>query len=198
MLFQPRAFGVPLRLDAPAVDAARQAEQPTTFTAITAKEIAVLMPPEIGDRANAVLQKPFLHRLADAPDQADRLWCEKLQRFGFANDRKSLGLVEIRGDLCEELVMGKSDRDGDADLALHVLCKPGKDIGGRRAMEAFGAGEVEEGSSIEIGSTNGVSPSIMARTARPATAYFSMFGLITMACGQASSALNIGMAERTP
>ena len=53
-------------------------------------------------------------------------------------------------------------------------------------------------SSIETGSTSGVSSSINARTSRPTLRYLSMFGLITTASGQALSALNIGIAERTP
>ena len=52
-------------------------------------------------------------------------------------------------------------------------------------------------SSIEIGSTSGVSVS-MACAPRGRRGYFSMSGLITAACGQSSSAWNIGMAERTP
>ncbi len=53
-------------------------------------------------------------------------------------------------------------------------------------------------SSMESGSTSGVSACIMVRTWRPTRTYFSMSGLMTTASGQASSALNIGMAERTP
>ena len=37
-----------------------------------------------------------------------------------------------------------------------------------------------------------------SRTSRPTAAYFAMSGRITTASGQAWSALNIGMAERTP
>jgi hypothetical protein len=33
---------------------------------------------------------------------------------------------------------------------------------------------------------------------RATPAYFAMSGVITTACGQAFSALNIGIAERTP
>ncbi len=53
-------------------------------------------------------------------------------------------------------------------------------------------------SSMESGSTNGVSSRIRARTSPPAFAYFSMFGFTTTASGQALSALNMGMAEPTP
>jgi hypothetical protein len=53
-------------------------------------------------------------------------------------------------------------------------------------------------SSIDNGSTSGVSRSISARTARPTSRYLAMSGRITTASGQAASALNIGIAERTP
>ena len=53
-------------------------------------------------------------------------------------------------------------------------------------------------SSIDSGSTSGVRSSIIARTSRPTDAYFFMSGLTTAASGQAFSALNMGIAERTP
>ena len=53
-------------------------------------------------------------------------------------------------------------------------------------------------SSIETGSTMGVSSNMSWRTWRPTAEYFSMLGLITTASGQAASALNMGIAERTP
>ena len=39
-------------------------------------------------------------------------------------------------------------------------------------------------SSIDSGSTSGVSANIALRTSRPTSTYFAMFGLITTACGQ--------------
>ena len=53
-------------------------------------------------------------------------------------------------------------------------------------------------SSMESGSTAGVSASMASRTSRPTRAYFCMSGGITTAFGQAFSALNIGIAECTP
>ena len=53
-------------------------------------------------------------------------------------------------------------------------------------------------SSIDNGSTTGVSRSISARTARPTSLYFAMSGRITTASGQTDSALNIGIAECSP
>ncbi len=53
-------------------------------------------------------------------------------------------------------------------------------------------------SSIDSGSTRGVSDCMSSRTSRPTRLYFSKSGRTTTASGQASSALNMGMAERTP
>ncbi len=53
-------------------------------------------------------------------------------------------------------------------------------------------------SSIDSGSTSGVSSNIAVRTARPTSTYLAMFGLMTTRFGQRLSASNIGMAERMP
>ena len=53
-------------------------------------------------------------------------------------------------------------------------------------------------SSIDKGSTCGVSSSIIRRTSRPTRTYFSMFGAMTTAAGHSRRAWNMGMAERTP
>jgi len=53
-------------------------------------------------------------------------------------------------------------------------------------------------SSIETGSTNGVSLNMSARTSRPTRAYFSMSGRTTLACGHNRRASNIGIADLTP
>ena len=53
-------------------------------------------------------------------------------------------------------------------------------------------------SSMDSGSTRGVRLCIIARTSRPTATYFFMSGLMTVACGHARNAWNIGMAECTP
>ncbi len=76
----------------------------------------------------------------------------------------------------------------------------------RRAIWAAGERPVRrrvplrsrKASSSESGSTSGVSASIIARIARETSKYRAMRGLMTTASGQSLSALNIGMAERTP
>ena len=53
-------------------------------------------------------------------------------------------------------------------------------------------------SSMERGSTSGVSWNIIVRTSPPTAAYFFMPGLTTVASGQRLGAWNIDMAECTP
>jgi hypothetical protein len=53
-------------------------------------------------------------------------------------------------------------------------------------------------SSMDSGSTRGVSSNIIPRTCRPTSTYFCIFGRTTVADGQSCSALNIGMADRMP
>ena len=53
-------------------------------------------------------------------------------------------------------------------------------------------------SSIDSGCNSGVSVAIIARICRPTATYLAKSGRITTASGQAFSALNIGMALRTP
>jgi hypothetical protein len=53
-------------------------------------------------------------------------------------------------------------------------------------------------SSIDTGSTSGVSLNMSSRTWRPTRAYFSMSGRTTLACGHSRRASNMGIADRTP
>ena len=53
-------------------------------------------------------------------------------------------------------------------------------------------------SSIDTGSTRGVSLNMRARTSRPTRAYFSMSGRTTVACGHSRRASNMGIADFTP
>ena len=51
---------------------------------------------------------------------------EERQRLGAADDGEAARLVEVRGDLGEELVVAEPDRDGDAELALDPLLEAGE------------------------------------------------------------------------
>ena len=78
------------------------------------------------------------------------------------------------------------------------IAKRAKTLAGERLCKRAVPVRSRKASSIDNGSTMGVSASIICRTSRPTRAYFSIFGRTTRACGQSRSASNIGMAERTP
>ena len=130
----------------------------------------------------------------------DRLRRQERRRLRAAEHRKAARLVEVGGDLGEELVDGQPDRHGDADArARPRAAKRASDLR-RRSCRAAARCRTRSmnASSIDTGSTSGVSSSISARTSRPTAAYFSMSGCTTLACGQSRRASNIGIAERTP
>jgi hypothetical protein len=87
----------------------------------------------------AVAGEPCRAHLADAEDEAHRLFGEERLRFARAQDRKAARLVEIGGDLGEKLVAGKPDRDGDAELSFDLGGEARQHLRGRQAMQPFGA-----------------------------------------------------------
>ena len=147
-------------------------------------------------RRKAVAGKPRRAHLADAEDEAHRLRREERRRLACAQHRKAARLVEIGGDLGEEFVAGQPDRNGDARASSRPRRQSAPapwraSVPCRRSVPE----RSRNASSIDSGSTSGVSASIIWRTSRPTRAYFSMFGRTTRACGQSRSASNIGMAE---
>ena len=82
---------------------------------------------------------------------------------------------------------------------LDALLEAGEGDGRRRLMQPLGAGQVEE-RLVDRQRLDGRRQRQHQRRAprAPTRAYFAMSGGITTACGQAFSALNIGIAERTP
>ena len=67
-----------------------------------------------------------------------------MPRFGLAEHRKAARLVEVGGDLGEELVGRKPDRNRDAELALDAPAKRASDLAGAHAVQPLGAGQVDE------------------------------------------------------
>ena len=102
----------------------------------------------------------------------------KLDRLRLADDRKAARLAEVGGDLGEELAVGQPDRNGDADLLLDARARirPARSAGGRACSRSVPA-RSRKASSIESGSTSGVSSCIMARTSRPTPHIFLHVGL---------------------
>ena len=100
---------------------------------------------QVGDGADALGLERAHGGAADAPDDRDRLAGEEVGGLGAADQREAARLVEVGGDLGEELVVGEADRDGEAELALDAGLQAGEQDRRRGAVQALGAGEVEEG-----------------------------------------------------
>jgi hypothetical protein len=187
-----------VRRDAAVVLAPREVPEALARLAEARVEVAALPAKEVGEGADAGGFERGLSDLAHAPDEADGAVAEKGGRIGPSDDREAARLVEVRGDLGEELVVREPDRAGDAELLLHPAGEAGEHDGGRRVMEALRAPRSRKASSRERGSTMGVRSSIIARTCRETSTYRSIRPFTTTASGQSFSAWNIGMAERTP
>src|SRR5690606_14994400 len=82
---------------------------------------------------------------ADARELRELQGREIVEGLGAADQGEAARLVGVGGDLREIARMREPDRDGDAEVALDLLLEPREEMGGRRAMEAGGAGEIEEG-----------------------------------------------------
>jgi hypothetical protein len=80
----------------------------------------------------------------DAPDQRYLLVAEKIERLGLSDDRKAARLFEIGGDLGEELAVGKTDRDRDADLLFHAARELRQNPCGTVLVQPLGARQVEK------------------------------------------------------
>ena len=69
----------------------------------------------------------------------------KALRFGLADDREAARLLQLGGQLGQELVARETDGHGDADLALDAGGDQRQRLGGRRGLGAVVVGEVEIG-----------------------------------------------------
>jgi hypothetical protein len=113
--------------------------------AVAPRQLAVVEGTQLANLRDAVARQPLGQGGADAPDQPDRLGAEELGRFSAPDDREAARLVEIGGDLGEELVVAEPDRDGDADLALDAAGQLHHRMRRRAAVQQLGAGQVEKG-----------------------------------------------------
>ena len=177
------AFGLALRVHAAVVDAAREPPQPAPLDAVAAHQVGLVGLLQVRDGVVAVALQPRLRRLADAPDEADRLVARK-RRLVLAEHRKAARLVEVGGDLGEELV-GRSPIETVMPMSSSTrLAKRASARAGLMRCSRSVPVRSMKASSIESGSTCGVSSSISWRTSRPTRTYFAMLGVITVACGQ--------------
>ena len=83
---------------------------------------------------------------ADAPDHA-RPACGRGRPRSRPRPitRKPRGLSRSEAILARNLLWRQADRDGEPELGLDPRLQPGQQDGGRGAVQALGAGEVEEG-----------------------------------------------------
>ena len=152
--------------------------------------------PEQGDALDCQLAR---QRGPDAGQQPDRLGCQQRRGLSSADHREAARLVAACRDLCQQPVGGEADRYGDADRLFPPRGRsgPARWRAARRAAPRCRRGRAPPRRSTAAASS-GVSVAIMARICRPTATYFAKSGRITTASGQAFSALNIGMALRTP
>jgi hypothetical protein len=138
-------LGALVAVHAAGVEAARQVPEPVAHAAEAGAKVGAVPAQEVGDGADACLFQRGLGRGADAPDDADGLGFRKASVSALADHREAAGLVEVGGDLGEELVVRQADGAGEAQFILHPFGQPGQQDGGGCAVQAGGAGEVEEG-----------------------------------------------------
>ena len=163
-------------------------------------QLLLLQRLQVGDGLQAALLHAPRRDRADTVDLAHRQRRQEVLGLGAADDREAARLLQLGGELGQELVAGKADRDRDADL---VLDPPGDDrqrLGGRRRLGAIIVRQIEIGlvqrQRLDDGG-RGLrrSPRISSLT----RLYLAMSGWITVRiAGTSSIAWNIGMAERTP
>ncbi len=81
------------------------------------------MAAEFANGGNTIGGQAFAERLACPPQQADRVGDQEGLGVGAANDGEAARLVQIGGDLGQELVVTEADRDRNADIGFNA---PGK------------------------------------------------------------------------
>ena len=120
-------------------------------------------------------------------------------RLGRADHREAARLVAAGGDLGQQPVGGQADRDGDADLALHLRGRsgPAPRRAARRAAPRCRRGPAPPRRSTAAGAAASGRPSGRGPGGRRRRIWRSRGGSPRRP-GQAFSALNIGMALRTP
>src|ERR1700733_7314156 len=119
--------------------------QPETGIAITLRKFAHAHILELADPRDAVLGEARLQRLAGAADKSDRLVAQERLRFGSADHGEAARLVELGGELREELVVTEADRGGDPELVLDALRELRHRLRGRASVQPLGAGKIEIG-----------------------------------------------------
>ena len=98
-----------MRIDGAAVLAARETRQTRADPAVTDVELALPKHGELADQSDAVSCQTTLHRGPHPPQQGHRLVGKKRGSPAAAEHRKTARLVEVGGELGEELIIAQSD-----------------------------------------------------------------------------------------
>ena len=128
-----------------AVLSPRQMIEPIAHGPKPRDQILALPSQQIGKGADTRPVERGLGGRTHAPDHADGFVMQKRGRFGGTDHRKPVRFVEIRGDLGQEFIVAQADRPGQPQFIAHPFDQMGQHIGGRVAMQFFGACEVKKG-----------------------------------------------------
>ncbi|MNE33870.1 hypothetical protein D3C80_1275660 [compost metagenome] len=100
---------------------------------------------QIAHDSKAVRAQGAAEDRADAGQDVDRTGGQQGLGLCSADDREAARLVQFRRDLGQEAVGGQADGDGQASLLLDPFLQPDQLEGGRAAVEAFRARQVDPG-----------------------------------------------------
>ena len=178
------ALGRRVGLDPAVVLAARETVEPAADGAVARDQLA-LASAAVADRGDAVGAERRPSALPTPQIRLTGLAARKPPpRRG--RSREAARLVQVGGDLGEELVVAEADRDGDADARASISqgqARPGCGPGCR--VQPLGAGEIEEGLvDRQRLDQRRQSPASAARTSRPTRLVFRHVGRITTASGR--------------
>ena len=183
-----------------AVLAAGEVPEPVAHRAEPRIQVLAVPAQQVGEGADAGLVERCLRRPAPTP-QISRtgLSRRKAAVSAWPITEKPRGLSRSEATLARNLLWRQADGTGQAEFVLHPFRQPGQHHGGRGAVQAGGAGQVEERLVQRQGFDGGgelvhhrADLRARLRHRRPSGA------CTTTASGQSFSAWNIGMAERTP
>src|SRR5579864_2645300 len=119
--------------------------QPQPRIAISSRKLLLTEILQLRDMRNAVLAESCLQRSARTADEADWLVAQKGQRFGATDDGKPARLVELGGELGQELVEAQSNGNGNSDCRFDLLRQRGHRFGRWHTVQALRSREVEIG-----------------------------------------------------
>ena len=108
-------------------------------------QLLLLEAQQVAHQGDALPLQAALQSLADTPDDADRFLGQEVAGLRLADHREAARLVQVGGDLGQELVVRQADGGGDAVLLLDALDQQGERARRRSAVELLGAAQVQEG-----------------------------------------------------